>query len=212
MKAVGFTENLPITDPRALADFETSKPAPGPHDLLVRIQAVSVNPIDTKVRKRRAPEAGTPVILGWDASGIVEAVGDRVTLFAPGDEVYYAGALMRPGSNAEYNLVDERIAGHKPSSLSFPDAAALPLTTITAWECLFDRLGVPVGKAPNEDAILIIGAAGGVGSMAVQLARRLTNLFVVGTASRAESQAWVRTLGAHAVIDHSAPFAPQLAA
>lgn len=212
MKAVGYSESLPVTDERSLFDFEAPRPEPGSRDLLVRIEAVSVNPVDTKVRMRRAGTPEQPVILGWDAAGVVEAVGREVTLFIkPGDEVFYAGSITRPGSNAEYGLVDERIVGRKPRSLSFTQAAALPLTAITAWECLFDRFRIPVGKAPTDDAILIIGAAGGVGSIAVQLARRLTNLTIIGTASRPETRDWVTASGAHHVIDHSRPLSEELA-
>jgi len=211
MKAVGFTENLPAEDPRSLLDFETAVPQPGPRDLLVRVAAVSVNPVDTKVRRSRKAEGGTPVVLGWDAAGTVESAGSEVTLFRPGDEVFFAGDLTRPGTNAEYVLVDERIVGRKPRTLSFAEAAALPLTSITAWESLFDRFRIPLGKARSGDAILIVGAAGGVGSIAVQLARRLTGLTVIGTASRQETRDWVRTLGAHAVIDHAKPLSEQLA-
>src|SRR5690606_6224218 len=157
------------------------------------------------VRMRRQGKPEAPVILGWDAAGVVEKVGPEASLFKPGDEVFYAGDITRPGSNAELQAVDERIVGHKPKSLSFAEAAALPLTSITAWEALFDRLGVPVGKAPGAGSLLIVGAAGGVGSIAVQLARRLTSLTVVGTASRPETQEWVRQAGAHHVIDHRRP-------
>ncbi|WP_207479298.1 zinc-binding alcohol dehydrogenase family protein [Arenibaculum pallidiluteum] len=213
MKAIGFTQNLPAEDAGSLIDFETPTPTPGARDLLVRIEAISVNPVDTKVRKSRKPESPeTPVILGWDAAGVVEAAGPETSLFRPGDEVFFAGDLTRPGTNAEFTLVDERIVGRKPRSLSFADAAALPLTSITAWESLFDRFRIPVGKSRTGDAILILGAAGGVGSIAVQLARRLTGLTVIGTASRPESQAWVRERGAHHVIDHSASVPEQLAA
>lgn len=211
MKAIGYVDSLPIADERSLFEFETPTPVPGPHDLLVKIEAVSVNPVDTKVRMRRQGTADTPVILGWDAAGTVTAIGEAVTLFRPGDAVYYAGDLTRPGTNAEFGLVDERIAGRKPDSLSFAQAAALPLTAITAWEALFDRFRLPVGKAPTDDAIVIVGAAGGVGSIAVQLARRLTSLTVIGTASRPESQAWVAGLGADAVIDHTKPLSAELA-
>jgi zinc-binding alcohol dehydrogenase family protein len=211
MKAIGYVDSLPIEDERSLFEFEMPTPVPGPHDLLVKIEAVSVNPVDTKVRMRRQGTPETPVILGWDAAGTVAAVGAAVTLFRPGDAVYYAGDLTRPGTNAEFGLVDERIAGRKPESLSFAQAAALPLTAITAWEALFDRFRLPVGKAPTDDAILIIGAAGGVGSIAVQLARRLTSLTVIGTASRPESQKWVAGLGADAVIDHTKPLSAELA-
>lgn len=211
MKAIGYVESLPIDDPRSLFDFDAPKPEPGPRDLLVRIEAVSVNPVDAKVRMRRAGTPDAPIILGWDAAGTVEAVGPEVTLFRPGDAVYYAGDITRPGSNAEYGLVDERIVGRKPNSLDFPEAAALPLTAITAWEALFDRFRIPVGKTPTDDAILIIGAAGGVGSIAVQLARRMTGLTVIGTASRPRSRQWVLDRGAHAVIDHSKPLSEEMA-
>lgn len=208
MKAVGYIESLPITEEKSLFDFETAKPSPGPRDLLVNVKAISVNPVDTKVRMRRQGTPDAPVILGWDATGVVEAVGADVTFFKPGDEVFYAGTLMRPGTNAEYHLVDERIVGLKPKSLGFADAAALPLTAVTAWEALFDRLEVP---KTGSGKLLIIGAAGGVGSLAVQFARQLTDLTVIGTASRPESAKWVTELGAHAVIDHSKPLSEELA-
>jgi zinc-binding alcohol dehydrogenase family protein len=210
MKAITFTEHaLPIDNPDALIDISLPVPRPGPRDLLVEVRAVSVNPVDTKVR------AGTftkePKILGWDATGIVREVGSEVTLFQPGDEVFYAGSIARTGSYSEFHLVDERIVGHKPRSLSAADAAALPLTSITAWELLFDRLGVVEGSGEGK-CLLITGAAGGVGSMLVQLARQLTRLTVIGTASRQETADWVRQLGAHHVIDHSQPLLAQLQA
>lgn len=211
MKAIGYSESLPIAEDRSLFEFDAPKPAPGPRDLLVQVKAISVNPVDTKVRMRRAGTKEAPVILGWDAAGIVEAVGSEVSLFRKGDEVYYAGDITRPGSNAEFQLVDERIVGRKPKSLDFAAAAALPLTTITAWESLFDRLKIRIGKQPTDDAILIIGAAGGVGSIAVQLARRLTNLTVIGTASRPDTQEWVTKRGAHHVIDHGKKLSEELA-
>ncbi|EKM0528684.1 zinc-binding alcohol dehydrogenase family protein [Cronobacter turicensis] len=201
MKAIVYSQHgLPITDPQALYDAEVPKPQPGERDLLVKIRAISVNPADTKVRA--SSPVTQPRILGWDAVGVVEAIGENVTLFKPGDEVYYAGAINRPGAYAEYGLVDERIAAHKPASLSDADAAALPLTSLTAWELLFDRLEVKEG---HGDAILIIGAGGGVGSLLTQLASKLTGLRVIGTASRPETAQWVRELGAHDVIDHSRP-------
>lgn len=201
MKAIVYTQHgLPATDPHSLVEMELPKPVPGPRDLLVRIHAVSVNPVDTKLRRGSPTE--TPRILGWDAAGVVEAVGPGVTLFKPGDEVWYAGSIARPGSYAEFGLVDERIAALKPTSLSFGDAAALPLTSLTAWELLFDRLEV---KPDDEGELLIVGAAGGVGSILTQLASRLTTLRVIGTASRADTREWVRELGAHDVIDHSQP-------
>lgn len=210
MKAISFTQHaLPIDNPQALIDISIPVPTPGPRDLLVEVRAVSVNPVDTKVR------AGTftkePKILGWDATGIVREVGSEVTLFQPGDEVFYAGSIARTGSYSEFQLVDERIVGHKPRSLSAADTAALPLTSITAWELLFDRLGVVEGSGEGK-CLLITGAAGGVGSMLVQLARQLTRLTVTGTASRQETADWVRHLGAHHVIDHSQPLLAQLQA
>ncbi|HGH5977808.1 TPA: zinc-binding alcohol dehydrogenase family protein [Kluyvera georgiana] len=178
------------------------------HDLLVEIKAISVNPVDTKVRAGFS--ADTPRVLGWDAVGVVKAVGNEVTLFSPGDEVWYAGALGRPGSNSEFQLVDERIVALKPRSLDNASAAALPLTAITAWELLFDRLGVT--RDGNEgDTLLIVGAAGGVGSILTQLASKLTKMTVIGTASRPASQQWVREAGAHHVIDHSKPLSEELA-
>jgi NADPH2:quinone reductase len=211
MRAVGYQNSLSIEDAAALVDIELAKPEPRGRDLLVEIQAVSVNPVDTKVRRRAKPEPGAWKVLGWDAAGTVAAVGPEVTLFAPGDAVFYAGDLTRPGTNAEFHLVDERIVGRKPTSLSWSEAAALPLTAITAWEALFDRLDIrkPV---PGAGSVLIIGGAGGVGSIAIQLVRRLTDLTVVATASRPETQAWVRDLGAHHVIDHARPLGSQIAA
>ncbi|MBS0971962.1 zinc-binding alcohol dehydrogenase family protein [Serratia rubidaea] len=206
MKAIVYRQNgLPIADPQSLYETDLPKPQPGPRDLLVKIRAISVNPVDTKVRNGAPTDE--PRILGWDAVGEVEAVGAEVSLFQPGDEVFYAGSIVRPGSYAEYSLVDERIAGRKPQSLSDADAAALPLTSLTAWELLFDRLEVK----PDEDAaLLIVGAGGGVGSIMTQLARKLTGLTVIGTASRPETAKWVKSLGAHHVIDHSRPLADEL--
>ena len=212
MRAVGFHKPLPIEDDQSLLDLTLPDPVPGPRDLLVRVRAVSVNPVDTKVRMRANPQEGQPQVLGYDAAGVVEAVGPEVTRFKAGDAVFYAGALGRPGTNAELHLVDERIVGAKPATLSFAEAAAMPLTTITAWEALFDRLDLrkPVpGAAP---ALLIVGGAGGVGSMATQLARQLTDLTVIATASRPETAEWSRTLGAHHVIDHTKPLAAEVAA
>jgi zinc-binding alcohol dehydrogenase family protein len=182
-------------------------------DLLVEVKAISVNPVDTKVRASSPPPEGAEYkVLGWDAAGIVRAVGSEATLFQPGDEVFYAGSIARPGTNAELHLVDERIVGHKPKSLDFLQAAALPLTSLTAWELLFDRLGVILGKSPDAGSVLIIGASGGVGSILTQLARRLTGLTVIATASREETRKWCLDLGAHHVIDHTKPFADQLKA
>ena len=212
MKAIGYTVTGPIDRDDALIDFETETPSPAGHDLLVRVQAISVNPVDYKIRIRRPPEGDAPAILGWDAVGKVVAVGDTVSLFKPGDQVWYAGAIDRPGTNAEFHLVDERIVGAKPSSVPDAAAAALPLTTLTAYEMLFDRLRVtdPVpGAAP---AVLIIGGSGGVGSITIQLLRALTDLTVIATASRPETQAWVKELGAHHVVDHGQPLPAQIEA
>ena len=202
MKAVAYQHSLPITEAASLVDIELPDPQPTGRDLLVEVRAVSVNPVDTKVRLRSQPEADQWKVLGWDASGIVRAIGPEVQLFKPGDKVWYAGDLLRSGSNSQLQLVDERIVGRMPQSLSFTEAAALPLTTITAWEMLFDRLQVSRGPTSNGEAILIIGAAGGVGSIMIQLIRQMTELRVIGTASRPETQEWVKQLGAHDVIDH----------
>jgi zinc-binding alcohol dehydrogenase family protein len=198
MRAVGYRKPLPISDPASLEDIQLPVPQPGPRDLLVRVEAVSVNPVDTKVRVGSDP-GGEPKVLGYDAAGVVVATGEDVTLFDAGDEVYYAGSIARPGTNAQFHLVDERITGHKPRSLTFPQAAALPLTTITAWETLFDRFRL---DAESTGTLLVLSAAGGVGSMVVQLARALTGVTVVGTASRPDSTQWARELGAHHVVDH----------
>ena len=207
MKAVAYANCLPIEADQSLLDVSLPEPVASGHDLLVEVRAVSVNPVDTKVRRGMAPPSGEQRVLGWDAAGIVRAVGESVSLFKPGDRVWYAGALNRPGSNSELQLVDERIVGRMPASLDFAHAAALPLTAITAWEMLFDRLQVT--RQQSGDAILIIGAAGGVGSILTQLARKLTGLTVVGTASRPATQQWVGELGAHHVIDHSQALVPQ---
>jgi NADPH2:quinone reductase len=212
MKAVAFFRPLPIDDPESLVDVTLDKPAPLGRDLLVKVVAVSVNPVDTKVRRRPVSDPDRPKVLGWDAAGTVEAVGAECRLFKSGDCVWYAGSILRPGSNAEYQLVDERIVGRMPRNLGFAEAAALPLTTITAWEMLFDRFAIRIGKPAGAGAILLIGGAGGVGSIALQLARRLTGLTVIATASRPETQEWCLKLGAHHVVDHGKPLAPQLAA
>lgn len=209
MKAIVFTQpGLPIEDPQSLYEADLPNPTPGARDLLVEIKAIAVNPVDTKVRASRS--ADQPQVLGWDAVGIVREVGNAVTLFQPGDEVFYAGAIDRPGSYSEYHLVDERIVGRKPRSLDNASAAALPLTSITAWELLFDRLSVEQHGGKGQ-SLLIIGAAGGVGSILVQLARQLTQLTVIGTASRPQTQQWVSELGAHHVIDHTVSIPQQLA-
>ena len=209
MKAIAITRaatagsNIPF-----LSAIELPVPVAAGHDLLIEVKAISVNPVDTKVRAGFTGD--TPRVLGWDAVGVVKSVGEAVTLFAPGDEVWYAGALGRAGSNSEFQLVDERIVALKPRSLDNASAAALPLTAITAWELLFDRLGVQEGGNAG-DALLIVGAAGGVGSILTQLARKLTRMTIIGTASRPESQKWVLDAGAHHVIDHSKPLSEELA-
>lgn len=215
MRAVAYQRSLPIDDPLSLQDVELPDPQPGARDLLVAVQAVAVNPIDTKQRKRAEPPAGEWAVLGYDAVGVVRAVGSDVSLFEPGDRVWYAGTISRPGTNAELHIVDERLVAHAPSSLADAAAAALPLTTITAYELLFDRIGVPrrepaASPRPRTGSLLVVGAAGGVGSILVQLARRLTDLTVIGTASRPETAAWVRELGADHVIDHARPLAAEL--
>ena len=213
MKAVGYTTPQAISQADALIDITLPEPQASGRDLLVEVKAVSVNPVDTKVRVSGAPAEGQDYkVLGWDASGIVKAVGPDVTLFKPGDRIWYAGSIARPGTNSELHLVDERIVGHAPQSLSFAQAAALPLTAITAWEMLFDRLNIAPGKQPSNKSLLIIGASGGVGSIMTQLASRLTSLTIIGSASRPETQAWIKELGAHHVIDHSQPLAAELKA
>lgn len=211
MRAIGYRKSLPIEDDNSLVDIDLPRPSPQGRDLLVEVRAVSVNPVDTKVRMRAEPEAGDYKVLGWDAAGVVVETGPDVTGYAPGDQVFYAGDLTRPGTNAEFHLVDERIVGRKPNSLSFAEAAALPLTSITAWEGLFDRLKVKEPTAAGTNTLLVVGGAGGVGSIAIQIARQLTNLTIIATASRPASQEWTRTLGAHHVLDHSKPMAPQIA-
>ena len=198
MRAVGYRKPAPISDPASLEDAEVPVPAPGPRDLLVEVKAVSVNPVDVKVRASSDP-GGELKILGYDTSGVVTAAGERVTLFSPGDEVYYAGSIARPGTNAQFHAVDERIAGHKPRTLTFAEAAALPLTTITAWETLFERFRL---TPESVGTLLALAAAGGVGSMITQLARALTRVTVIGTASRPESRQWALDYGAHQVVNH----------
>ena len=210
MKAIGYKKPLPIDAADALIEFETAKPEPKGRDIRVAVKAISVNPVDYKVRNRAAPPEGETKILGYDAAGVVDAVGPDVTLFKAGDEVFYAGSIQRPGTNSEFHLVDERIVGHKPKTLSFAQAAALPLTSITAWELLFDRLGAVPGRSVDPRSLLNTGGAGGVGSILIQLARRLTGLTVIATATRPESQKWCLDLGAHAVIDHSQPMKEQI--
>ncbi len=210
MRAIGFYRYLPIEDPESLIDLEMATPIPAGRDLLVKVHAVSVNPVDVKVRAPKSQVEPSPRILGWDVAGVVAQVGAECTLFKPGDEVYYAGSIARPGGNSEFHLVDERIVGHKPKSLNFAQAAALPLTAITAWEALFDRLAVPRQADQNAGkSIVIIGAAGGVGSIATQLGH-LAGLTVIGTASRPESVQWAKEHGAASTISHREAFAPQL--
>jgi len=208
MKAVGAYRYLPISNPESLIDLHLDKPEPTGRDLLVKVKAISVNPADLGVREKNNYEAESPKILGWDVAGIVEQVGSDCQLFKPGDKIYYAGSVARPGCNSEFHLVDERIVGIMPKSLDFAEAAALPLTSITAWESLFDRLGISL-NADENNSILIIGAAGGVGSIATQLAK-LAGLTVIGTASRPESIQWVRSQGADFTINHNHLFQPQL--
>lgn len=211
MKAVGLTRYLPITSPSSLIDVEIDKPEPSGRDLLVRIEAIAVNPVDTKIRAPKDTVELTPRILGWDAAGVVEAVGDEVTLFEVGDEVFYAGDITRQGAYAEYQLVDERIVGLKPTSLSFAEAAGLPLTSITAYEAFFDRLDLDPNGGNQGETLLIIGGAGGVGSMGIQLAKQ-AGLHVIATASRPETQEWVKSLGADDVINHREAMRPQVEA
>jgi NADPH2:quinone reductase len=211
MKAIGFYQSLPIDDPRSLVDAEVPDPKPDGRDLLVEVRAVSVNPVDTK-RRMAGMKPGELKILGYDAAGVVKAVGSGARLFKPGDEVFYAGSNQRPGTNSELHLVDERIVGRKPKTLSFAQAAALPLTTITAWEAMFDRMGISRTGAHAGRRLLILGGAGGVGSIAIQLAKRLAKLHVTASASRPESVAWAKKLGADATVDHTKSLPEQLGA
>lgn len=212
MQAVGFYKYLPVEDPESLIDLEVPKPKATGHDLLVKVKAVSVNPVDIKQRAARNQAEKEPRILGWDAAGIVEEIGSEASLFRIGDEVFYAGCITRPGCDSEYHLVDERIVGRKPRTLSFAEAAALPLTSITAWESLFDRCGI--SPEPNEadrtNSLLIIGGAGGVGSIATQLAKKVAALNVIATASRPETVEWCKQMGADFVINHRQPLKEEL--
>lgn len=220
IKAIGYKDNFAIDNEQALQDITLDKPTATGHDILVEVKAISVNPVDYKIRQSRPAPDGEYAVIGWDAAGIVTAVGDEVSLFSVGDRVYYAGDLTRSGSNAEYQLVDERIVGHMPSSLSFAEAAALPLTTITAWEMLFERLQVPVtnistdkngsDERDNDVSVLVIGAAGGVGSILTQLLKTRTSATIIGTASRDESVQWLKDLGADHVINHRNPLFDEL--
>ncbi len=210
MKAVGFRTSHPLEHPEALLDLELPDPRPGPRDLRVEVRAASVNPVDVWIRVSARPAPGEPVVLGFDAAGVVREAGSGVTAFSRGDRVWYSGSFLRPGSNAELQCVDERLVARAPASLGWAEAAALPLTSITAWELLFERLEIPADD-PGV-ALLVSGAPGGVGSVLVQLARRLTRATVIATASRAETAGWVREMGAHHVVDHTRPLAPQLSA
>ena len=210
MKAVGLYRYLPIDHPESLLDLDVETPAAGGRDLLVEVKSISVNPVDMKQRAPQDTVEKTARILGWDAAGVVTAAGPEATLFSPGDEVYYAGSIVRPGANCEYHLVDERIVGRKPATLSFAEAAALPLTTLTAWELMFDRMGISKSGAHAGRLLLILGGAGGVGSIAIQLAKKLAKLKVIATASRPESIAWAKALGADAIVDHTRPLPEQL--
>jgi zinc-binding alcohol dehydrogenase family protein len=216
MKAVGYIKSLPINDPESLTDIELPQPIASGRDLLVKIRAIAVNPVDYKIRQFFPCEDGNYRVLGWDAVGEVVATGEAATQFKPGDVIYYAGDLNRQGSNAEYQLVDERIVGTKPKSLSDAEAAALPLTTITAWELLFEHLAIqqqsPGSTEKSDEVILVIGAAGGVGSILIQIAKAITGATIIATASRESSQAWVKKLGADFVVDHTKPLQTQIEA
>lgn len=212
MKAIGLRKYLPITDPDSLVDLDLPKPVPEGRDVLVQVRAIAVNPVDAKVRAPKEGGEDPPRILGWDAAGVVEAVGPDAALFAPGDEVFYAGSITRPGTNSEFHLVDERIVGRKPSSRTFAEAAALPLTSITAWEALFHRMGVSQSGDDAGKSLLILGGAGGVGSIAIQIAKQVAGLTVVATASRPESTAWCIDLGADHVVNHREDIPAQIQA
>ncbi|MCA0015575.1 zinc-binding alcohol dehydrogenase family protein [Mesorhizobium sp. B292B1B] len=213
MKAIGYKTPSPIDAADSLIDIELPRPEPKGRDILVEVKAISVNPVDYKIRHSTPPAAGVEwKVVGWDAAGIVAAVGPDVSGFKAGDEVWYAGSITRPGANAEFHLVDERIVGRKPSKLGWADAAALPLTSLTAWEAFFDRMDVKKPVPGAAAAILIIGGAGGVGSIAIQIARQFTGLTIIATASRPETKDFVKSLGAHHVVDHSKPLAGEIAA
>lgn len=214
MKAVGYIKSLPINDPESLQDIELPQPIATGRDLLVKVDAIAVNPVDCKIRTRVSGAEGKYKVLGWDAVGEVVATGETATEFKPGDVVYYAGDLNRQGGNAEYQLVDERLVGIKPRSLSDAEAAALPLTSITAWEILFEHLDIkqqsPDSTEKSDEVILVVGAAGGVGSILIQLAKVITAATIIATASRESSASWVKELGADYVVDHSKPLQPQI--
>ncbi|MCP3672785.1 MAG: zinc-binding alcohol dehydrogenase family protein [Gammaproteobacteria bacterium] len=214
MKAIGYIKSLPIEDTQSLTDIDLPLPVASRHDLLVKINAIAVNPVDYKIRQRAPSDNGSYKVIGWDAVGEVVATGEAVTNFKPGDMVYYAGDLNRQGSNAEYQLVDERLVGSKPKSLSDAEAAALPLTAITAWELLFEHLAIkqqsPDLTERSDEVILVIGAAGGVGSILIQIAKAITGATIIATASRESSRAWVKKLGADHIVDHTKPLQPQI--
>jgi zinc-binding alcohol dehydrogenase family protein len=210
MKAIGYQKSLPIENELSLQDIELETPTAQGHDILVEVKAVSVNPVDFKVRQAMPAAEGEYKVIGWDATGVVKSVGENVSLFKPGDKVWYAGDITRSGSNAQFQLVDERIVGHMPSSLSYGEAAALPLTSITAWELLFDRLNV--AKNDDSKSILVIGAAGGVGSIMVQLLKQRTKLNIIASASRAETISWLEDLGADTIVNHRNPLSEEFAA
>ena len=214
MKAIGYKKSLPISDIDSLVDIEIPQPIATGRDILVKISAIAVNPVDYKIRQNKPSETDEYKVIGWDAVGEIVAMGENATKFQLGDKVYYAGDLTRQGSNAEYQLVDERIVGHKPKSLADVEAAALPLTTITAYEMLFEHLALPKimpdSSEKSNDVILVVGAAGGVGSILVQLAKAITGATIIATASRESSKAWVEKLGAHHVVDHTKPLEPQI--
>ena len=211
MKALGYSEKGPLSNEGAVVAFDAAKPQPEPNDLLVEVRAISVNPVDFKVRNNRPPPEGDPTILGWDAAGVVVETGADVSQFKAGDEVFYAGEFTRPGTNAEFQVVNEKLVGRKPSSIGFGDAAALPLTSITAWEILFDSYGLKEGEGAG-DALLVIGGAGGVGSILIQLAKQLTGLTVIATASRPETEAWVKKMGADHIVNHKKPLDEEIKA
>ncbi|APA69451.1 zinc-binding alcohol dehydrogenase family protein [Janthinobacterium sp. 1_2014MBL_MicDiv] len=212
MKMIGFSKGSGVDDEHGLFDTTGAMPVPGPRDVLVRVRAVGVNPLDVKVRAGLVPVPDGVVTLGWDAAGVVHAVGSAVTLFAPGQAVYYAGSFDRAGANAAYHLVDERIAGRMPATLDFAQAAGVPLAALTAWQLLFERFAIAPGDRQPRGSLLVLGGAGGVGSMLIQLARQLTGLTVIATASRGDSMEWCRAMGAHHVIDHTLPLPAQVAA
>ena len=210
MKAIGYQKSLPIENELSLQDIELETPTAHGHDILVEVKAVSVNPVDFKIRQAMPAAEGEYKVIGWDETGVVKSVGENVSLFKPGDKVWYAGDITRSGSNAQFQLVDERIVGHMPSSLSYGEAAALPLTSITAWELLFDRLNV--AKNDDSKSILVIGAAGGVGSIMVQLLKQRTKLNIIASASRAETISWLEDLGADTIVNHRNPLSEEFAA